>query len=161
MITIYTDGAAIGNPGPGGYAAILLYENKKKEISGGFRLSTNNRMELVAVIKALEMLKRFDIPITIFSDSNYIVDSISKNWYNKWILNNFKGGKKNKDLWLKYAELSKNFEKINFVWVKGHSNNPNNNRCDFLATNFAKSNPTLIDEYYENNINPDIAVKRY
>ena len=149
MVTIYTDGAAIGNPGPGGYATILLFERFKKEIVGGYRLTTNNRMELLAVIKGLEALKKFDVPITIFSDSKYVVDAISKNWYLKWFKNNFKGGKKNQDLWTLYLNIAQKFKEIKLVWVKGHSNNLFNNRCDLLATNFAKSKPTMIDEYYE------------
>ena len=110
---IYTDGASRGNPGNGGYGIVLLWGDKKKEISGGFRLTTNNRMELMAVIFALKSLTKKDIPLTIYTDSKYVVDSVEKKWLNGWIKNDFKGGKKNKDLWLEFYALSKDF-KIKF-----------------------------------------------
>ncbi len=145
---IYTDGAARGNPGRGGYGVVLLWGQKQKEISAGYRLTTNNRMELLGVIVALESLTKKDIPITIFTDSKYIVDSIQKKWLNTWIKTDFKGGKKNKDLWLKYYDLSKLFN-IKFEWVKGHADNPMNNRCDDLATAAADGTFLLIDHFYE------------
>jgi len=145
---IYTDGSSRGNPGPGGYGALLIWGNKTKELSAGYRLTTNNRMELLAVIMALESLTRRDIPLTIFTDSQYVVNSIEKKWVNNWVKTNFKGGKKNKDLWLRYFELSKHFS-IQLKWVKGHANNPFNNRCDELATQAADSKQLLIDEAYE------------
>ena len=107
---IYTDGASRGNPGNGGYGIVLLWGDKKKEISGGFRLTTNNRMELMAVIVALKSLTKKDIPLTIYTDSKYVVDSVEKKWLNGWIKNDFKGGKKNKDLWLEFYALSKDFK---------------------------------------------------
>ena len=145
---IYTDGAARGNPGRGGYGIVLLWGQKQKEIAGGYRLTTNNRMELLAVIVALESLTKKDIPITIFTDSKYIVDSIQKKWLDNWIKTDFKGGKKNKDLWVRYVELSKQFN-IKFEWVKGHADNPMNNRCDELATAAADGDHLLIDHFYE------------
>ena len=149
---IYTDGASRGNPGNGGYGIVLIWGDKKKEISGGFRLTTNNRMELMAVIVALKNLTKKDIPLTIYTDSKYVVDSVEKKWLNGWIKNDFKGGKKNKDLWLEFYSLSKDF-KIKFHWVKGHADNPYNNRCDELATAAADNKANLkIDYYYEHEV---------
>jgi len=145
---IYTDGAARGNPGRGGYGVVLLWGQKLKEIAAGYRLTTNNRMELLGVIVALQSITKKDIPITIFTDSKYIVDSVQKKWLNTWIKTDFKGGKKNKDLWLKYYDLSKQFN-IKFEWVKGHADNSMNNRCDELATAAADGTHLLIDHFYE------------
>jgi ribonuclease HI len=149
MITIYTDGSSRGNPGPGGYGAILMYGNHRKELSQGFKHTTNNRMELMAVIAGLKIITKNDIPITIYSDSQYVVNAIEKGWLNTWMKTNFKGGKKNSDLWKEYHELSKNF-RIKFIWVKGHADNPYNNRCDALATKAADGRNLIIDEGYEN-----------
>ncbi|HJV19782.1 MAG TPA: ribonuclease HI [Sediminibacterium sp.] len=151
---IYTDGAARGNPGPGGYGILLIWGDKRKEISAGFRRTTNNRMELMAVIVALQSLTKNDIPVTIHTDSRYVVDSIQKKWLDGWIRTGFKGGKKNRDLWTKYYELSRQF-KICFVWVKGHAENPFNNRCDELATRAADGHHLHIDKEYEAGINDD------
>lgn len=147
-LIIYTDGSSRGNPGPGGYGAILLWGEKTKELSAGYRKTTNNRMELMAVIAALQSLTRKNIPLTIYTDSQYVVNSIEKKWLNNWIKTDFKGGKKNRDLWLTYYELSKNFS-IKMKWVKGHADNPLNNRCDELATTAADGSNLLIDEFYE------------
>ena len=147
---MYTDGASRGNPGPGGYGVVLLAGSNKKELSGGFKKTTNNRMELLAVIAGLEALKKQGLHIVIYSDSKYVVDSVEKGWLNTWLATNFKGGKKNKDLWLRYYHLSKN-QFIRFVWVKGHADNPYNNRCDELATAAADNGPLVIDEGYEND----------
>jgi ribonuclease HI len=146
---IYTDGSSRGNPGPGGYGALLIWGDIKKELSGGYRLTTNNRMELMGVIMALESLTKEDISLTIYTDSQYIVNSVEKKWLDNWIRTDFKGGKKNKDLWLLYHRLSKKF-KIRFVWVKGHANNAMNNRCDELATAAADGKNLLTDTGYEN-----------
>ena len=154
-LIIYTDGAARGNPGRGGYGAILMFGEKKLELSAGFRLTTNNRMELMAVIEAIKALKKNHVPIKIYTDSKYIVDSVTKGWLNGWIKTDFKGGKKNKDLWTAYYHLAKNFQ-IKFHWVKGHADNPYNNRCDELATQAADGGPLMIDAFYEQ----EIAVKR-
>jgi ribonuclease HI len=148
QLIIYTDGAARGNPGPGGYGVILMWGDKQKEISAGYRLTTNNRMELMAVIAALESLTKKNIALTIYTDSQYIVNSIQKKWLDNWIRTDFKGGKKNKDLWLRFYKLSRDFD-IKFVWVRGHADNPLNNRCDELATSAADGNNLLVDEGYE------------
>ncbi len=148
QLMIYTDGAARGNPGPGGYGVVLLWGNKRKELSAGYRLTTNNRMELLAVIVALESLTKTNIPLTIYTDSKYIVNSVEKKWLDNWIRTNFSGGKKNKDLWMRYHKLSGRFT-IRFVWVKGHADNALNNRCDELATAAADGKHLLIDEGYE------------
>lgn len=144
-ITIYTDGASRGNPGPGGYGVVLMYGSHRKELSQGYKHTTNNRMELMAVIAGLEALKKNDKPITIYSDSQYVVNAVEKGWLKTWIATNFKGGKKNKDLWLLYYELAKEFS-IKFVWVKGHASNPYNNRCDELATAAADGKDLLEDK---------------
>jgi ribonuclease HI len=147
-IEIYTDGASRGNPGPGGYGVILIWGELRKELSQGYRRTTNNRMELLAVIAALEALKKTDLELVIHSDSNYVVKAVMEGWLNKWIRTDFKGGIKNKDLWMRYYSLSKN-HKIRFVWVKGHAENVLNNRCDQLATEAADGGKLLIDEGYE------------
>jgi ribonuclease HI len=151
-ITVYTDGASRGNPGPGGYGAILMFGNHRKELSQGYKLTTNNRMELMAVIAALEALKKDGLKVVVYSDSKYVVDSVEKGWLNTWIATDFKGGKKNKDLWLRFYHLSKK-QFIRFVWVKGHADNPHNNRCDQLATEAADSGMLLEDEGFENKGN--------
>jgi ribonuclease HI len=147
-LTIYTDGAARGNPGPGGYGTILFWGSHRKELSAGYRHTTNNRMELMAVIAGLEALKKDNFRITVYSDSQYVVKAVEQGWLNNWIATNFKGGKKNKDLWLHYHELSKK-NTIRFVWVRGHADNPYNNRCDELATAAADGTSLLIDEEFE------------
>lgn len=147
-LTIYTDGSSRGNPGPGGFGVLLMYGSNKKEISQGFRRTTNNRMELLAVITALETLTRNNMPVTIFTDSQYVVNSVEKKWLDGWIRTDFKGGKKNKDLWLRYAKIARQFS-VRFRWVKGHADNPYNNRCDQLATQAADGKHLLIDEGYE------------
>ncbi len=151
-ITVYTDGASRGNPGPGGYGAILLYGNKRKELSAGYRKTTNNRMELMGVIAALEAMKKKGLHITLYTDSQYIVKALNEGWLKKWIATNFAGGKKNKDLWLRFHALYQQHQ-IRFVWVKGHANNPFNNRCDELATAAADGSGLLVDEGYEMELN--------
>lgn len=148
QLIIYTDGSSRGNPGPGGFGAILMFGDKRKELSSGYRHTTNNRMELMAVIAALEALTKKNIAVTIYTDSQYVVNSVEKKWLDGWIKNNFKGGKKNKDLWLRFYEVSKNYT-IKFHWVKGHADNAFNNRCDELATSAADGNNLLVDEGYE------------
>ncbi|MEO8860146.1 MAG: ribonuclease HI [Ginsengibacter sp.] len=147
-IKIYTDGAARGNPGKGGYGALLLWQNHKKELSQGYRLTTNNRMELMAVIAALESLKKNNLDLIIYSDSNYVVKAVMEGWLKKWMKTNFKGNIKNRDLWEKYDGLSQNHQ-IQFKWVKGHAENIYNNRCDILATEAADGFDLLADEFYE------------
>jgi ribonuclease HI len=147
-ILLYTDGAARGNPGPGGYGVLLISGSHRKELSQGYRHTTNNRMELMAVIAGLQTIKKNHLPITVYSDSQYVVNSVEKGWLKNWIKTDFKGGKKNPDLWKQYYQLSQNFS-IKFVWVKGHADNPHNNRCDELATAAADSKQLLPDEGYE------------
>lgn len=148
QVIIYTDGSSRGNPGPGGYGAILISGNRRKELSQGYRLTTNNRMELMGVIAALEALKKPGLHITLYSDSQYIVKAIKEGWLNKWMATNFAKGKKNKDLWVRFYNLYKQHH-ITFIWVKGHAENTYNNRCDELATTAADGNDLLIDEGYE------------
>jgi ribonuclease HI len=146
-IQMYTDGSSRGNPGPGGFGVVLLSGSLRKDLSQGYRRTTNNRMELLAVIAGLEALKKQGQHITVYSDSQYVVKAVKEGWLNNWIRNNFRG-KKNKDLWLQFYELSK-LHNINFVWVKGHADNEYNNICDTLATNAAAGKNLLIDEGYE------------
>jgi ribonuclease HI len=149
-LIIYTDGASRGNPGPGGYGAILQWGNSAKELSAGYRRTTNNRMELMAVIAALEALNRAGLDITIFSDSQYVVKAVEEGWLKNWIATDFKGGKKNRDLWTRFYELGKKHN-IKFQWVRGHADNPLNNRCDELATAAADGTNLLEDEGYESD----------
>lgn len=147
LIEIYTDGSAKGNPGPGGYGIVMRYKGQEKELSQGFRLTTNNRMELLAIIVALESLKTNKFPVKIHSDSKYVIDSITKGWVFGWSQKGFKG-KKNVDLWQRYLKLHPKFH-LQFEWVKGHAGHPENERCDQLAVAAAESNSLLIDEVFE------------
>jgi ribonuclease HI len=147
MINIYTDGASSGNPGPGGFGVILQSGNHYKEISEGYRKTTNNRMELLAVITGLESIKKSGQDIMVYSDSKYIIDSVDKKWVFNWVRTNFKG-KKNKDLWLRFLEVYKKHQ-IRFTWVKGHNGHLENERCDELAVEASKQNNLLIDTYFE------------
>jgi ribonuclease HI len=143
QITIYTDGAARGNPGPGGYGIVLLSGNYRKEISDGYTHTTNNRMELLAVIVALEALKIEGSDVTIYTDSKYVADAVTKGWVFNWVKKRFKG-KKNADLWLRFLEVFKKHV-VKFIWVKGHANNPLNERCDQLAVE-ASFQPNLKED---------------
>ena len=147
MIKIFTDGSSKGNPGPGGYGIVLKYKDKVKEISEGYRKTTNNRMELLAVIVALESLKTNKHPIEVYSDSKYVIDSITKGWVFSWEKKGFKGNK-NPDLWRRYLKVHSDFD-ITYHWVKGHNGHIENERCDVLAVE-AASNAKLIDKVYEN-----------
>lgn len=147
MIEIFTDGASSGNPGPGGYGVILRSGKHYKELSQGFRKTTNNRMELLAVIKGLEALKSLNQSVTIYSDSKYVIDAIEKRWVYSWLQKGFKD-KKNKDLWLRYLEVSK-LHQVKFVWVRGHAGHPENERCDELAVAAAKQKDLLVDSVFE------------
>jgi ribonuclease HI len=147
MIQIFTDGACSGNPGPGGYAVILKSGNHYKELSAGFRLTTNNRMELMAVCVGLESLKNINQAVTIFSDSKYVIDSIEKKWVFGWVKKGF-AGKKNKDLWLRFLQAYK-LHQVKFVWVKGHAGHSENERCDEMAVMAAKSKTLEIDSVFE------------
>ncbi len=147
MIEIFTDGASSGNPGPGGYGVILRSGEHYKELSEGFRKTTNNRMELLAVIKALEAVKKPGQQIMIYSDSKYVIDPIEKKWLYSWVQKGFKD-KKNKDLWLRFLELYK-LHQVKFTWVRGHNGHPENERCDVMAVNASKQKGLLIDSVFE------------
>ena len=148
MIEIYTDGAASGNPGPGGYGVILRSGAHYKEMSAGFRLTTNNRMELLAVIVGLNALKTPGQDVTVFSDSKYVIDSVEKKWVFGWVKKAFKD-KKNKDLWLQYLEQHK-LHRVKFIWIKGHNDHPENERCDRLAVAASQNREALaVDAYFE------------
>jgi len=149
LIRIYTDGAAQGNPGRGGYGTILKFGGHEKELSGGFRLTTNNRMELMAVIIGLEAIKKDGIAVTVYSDSKYVVDSVEKGWIWNWQKKNF-AKKANQDLWKRYIPLHQKL-KPKFVWIKGHAGHPENERCDQLAVMAAEGKGLHIDRWYEEN----------
>ncbi|NTW32810.1 MAG: ribonuclease HI [Bacteroidetes bacterium] len=149
-ITIYTDGSARGNPGPGGYGVVLLSGNYRKELSQGFRHTTNNRMELLAVIVGLEALKYDFSDVTIYSDSKYVVEAIEKGWLNQWVQKRF-NKTKNKDLWLRYLEISQK-QNVRFIWIKGHAANVENECCDKLAVAASHFPDLLIDEWYESQV---------
>lgn len=152
-IVIYTDGSAKGNPGRGGYGVVLLSGSHRKELSAGFRLTTNNRMELLAVIVALESIKKQDVEITVYSDSKYVVDAIEKKWLFSWEKNNF-NKKKNPDLWIRFLKVFKK-NQVSFIWVKGHADVEENERCDFLAVQAAESQGLSVDKWYEKNVAND------
>lgn len=147
IITIYTDGSAKGNPGPGGYGIVLMSGTLRKELSEGYRKTTNNRMELLAVIVALETLKGAAHAVSIYSDSKYVVDSIQKGWVFNWAKKGFKG-KKNIDLWKRFLQIYPKHN-VRMQWVKGHANIPENEVCDRLAVAAAESDNLLIDHGYE------------
>lgn len=151
-VTIYTDGGSSGNPGPGGYGIVQIYGDERKELSGGFRLTTNNRMELMGVIVALRNLEHKNLPVTICTDSSYVVNGITKGWAKSWRKNNWiKSDKKpavNPDLWSELLDLIEPL-KITFVWVKGHSGHTFNERCDELAVAAAKRGNLPVDEGYK------------
>ena len=147
MITIYTDGACSGNPGRGGFGAVLISGKHRKEISKGYRLTTNNRMELLSVIVALETLKNENQEVIIYSDSKYVVDSVQKGWVFQWQKKNFKG-KKNPDLWRRFLNIYVK-HKVKFIWIKGHADNKENELCDRMAVTAARGANLLIDEIYE------------
>ncbi|MGD9993783.1 MAG: ribonuclease HI [Salinivirgaceae bacterium] len=146
-ITMYTDGAASGNPGPGGYGVVLISGNHRKDLSEGYRMTTNNRMELLAVIVGLEALKTPGCEVTIYSDSKYVIDAVEKGWLQNWVKTSFKK-KKNPDLWKRFLLVYKK-HKVVFSWIKGHAGNPGNERCDYLAVEASKKNSLQIDQAYE------------
>lgn len=145
-VTIYTDGSALGNPGKGGYGVVLLSPPHRKELSCGFRLTTNNRMELMAVCVALEALN-CACEVTVYSDSKYVVDAVEKGWVFGWEKVRFKD-KKNPDLWIRFLQSYRR-HKVRFVWVKGHAEIPENERCDRLAVAAANSGNLLDDTGYQ------------
>ena len=146
-VEIYTDGAAKGNPGNGGYGVVLLSGKHRKEISQGFKLTTNNRMELLAVIIGLESLKKDGETVIIYSDSKYVVDAVEKKWVFSWEKKNF-NKKKNPDLWIRFLKIYRQHN-VTFKWVKGHSNNLENDRCDLLAVVASEGSNLEKDDWYE------------
>lgn len=150
QVHIYTDGAAKGNPGPGGYGVVmeLVGTDYKKEFYEGFRLTTNNRMELLAVIVGLEKLKNPNMKVLVVSDSKYVVDAVEKRWVFGWEKNGFKA-KKNPDLWMRFLKIYRKHQ-VDFKWVKGHNNHPQNERCDELAVMASQQNKLAVDSFYEN-----------
>lgn len=147
MITIYTDGSSKGNPGRGGYGVILVSGKHHKELSQGFRKTTNNRMELLAVIVGLESIKKIGEEVTVYSDSKYVVESVEQGWLFDWMKKGF-AKKKNPDLWKRFLEVYKK-HKVKFIWLKGHNNHFENERCDQLAVEAAEGFDLKIDEAYE------------
>ena len=150
-VVVYTDGACIGNPGPGGYGAVLLYGRRRKEISGGFRKTTNNRMEILAAIQALESLKD-RCRVTLYSDSQYLVNAMSLGWAQRWRSRGWKRNKKDKainpDLWDRLLLVCE-YHSVVFKWVRGHAGNAENERCDQLATQAALGKDLAVDEEYQ------------
>ena len=149
-VEAFTDGACRGNPGPGGWGVLLRFGGHEKELSGGESHTTNNRMELLAVIIGLEAIKVDNAPVKVYSDSQYVINSVEKGWLWNWIKKDFKG-KKNKDLWLRFAEIYKK-HRVSFQWVKGHAGIPENERCDQLAVEAAESSNLLVDEGFESGL---------
>jgi ribonuclease HI len=147
VVEIFTDGACSGNPGPGGLGIVMKFQDLRKELSYGFRKTTNNRMELIAIIVALESLKKEGLNVVVYSDSKYVVDSINLGWVYGWVKKGFKD-KANPDLWKRFLEINQKHH-VKYVWVKGHASNAENNRCDELAVAASKSKQLLIDEGYE------------
>jgi len=147
QVELYTDGSSRGNPGPGGYGAILKLGKHEKELAEGYRKTTNNRMELLAVIKGLEALTKDGVEVTVYSDSKYVVESVEKKWVFGWEKKNFKD-KKNPDLWKRYLAIARKHH-VKFKWIKGHNDHPYNERCDVLATSAALGSKLLVDEEYE------------
>lgn len=150
-ISIYTDGAASGNPGQGGYGAVLISGNKRKELSQGFKCTTNNRMELMAVIAALEALKKNNCDVKVYTDSKYVANAVEKGWVFEWERIRFKK-KKNADLWNRFLKVYRK-NNVTFYWIKGHAGNKENIRCDKLAVDASQSSDLIIDEGYEANMN--------
>lgn len=149
-VHIYTDGACSGNPGKGGYGIVMEWVGKpyKKEFSEGYRLTTNNRMELLAVIVALENLKTTNVEVTVFSDSKYVVEAVEKKWLFGWESKGFKG-KKNPDLWKRFLKVYRGHT-VKFNWIKGHNEHPQNERCDALAVQASQKEKLLVDTEFEN-----------
>ena len=145
-ITVYTDGSALGNPGPGGYGIVMISGKHRKDFLQGYQLTTNNRMELLAVIISLEAIKTNQAEVTIYTDSKYVVDAIEKGWVFAWVKKGFKK-KKNPDLWKRFLKIYPK-HRVKFIWVKGHAGNPLNERCDQLAVEAANGSDLLEDKGY-------------
>jgi ribonuclease HI len=151
---MYTDGSSRGNPGPGGYGVVLKYKDSRKELSGGFQLTTNNRMELLAVIVGLEALKGKQQVVEIYSDSQYVIDSVQRGWLVSWLKKDFRG-RKNADLWKRFWEVYQQ-HRVSFCWVRGHTGNVENEYCDQLATQSAQRGPLAEDRGYVDSIKSSI-----
>ena len=149
-ITVYTDGSAKGNPGNGGYGVVMISGQHRKELKQGFNLTTNNRMELLAVIVALENIKTKNSVVTVYSDSKYVVDAVEEKWVFGWEKKNF-NKKKNPDLWIRFLKIYRK-QKVSFIWVKGHADNKENEKCDALAVQAADGKNLQPDQWYEDNI---------
>ena len=150
MIYIFTDGSARGNPGPGGYGAILVSGPHRKELSQGFRMTTNNRMELLSVVVALETLKKIGEEVVVYSDSKYVVDAVEKGWLMNWVKTDFKG-KKNADIWKRFLKVYQ-LHRVKFRWIKGHNNHPENERCDQMAVASSSTGNLMVDSGFESGL---------
>lgn len=146
-ILLYTDGSSRGNPGPGGYGVVLKYGSYRKELSQGFRLTTNNRMELLGVIEGLKAIKKREIPVKIYSDSSYVVNAVNNGWLKSWVSKDL-SKKKNSDLWGLFLNVSQTFSSLEFIWIKGHAGHPENERCDRLAVEASQRRDIIDDKGY-------------
>ena len=146
-ILLYTDGSSRGNPGPGGYGVVLKYGSYRKELSQGFRLTTNNRMELLGVIEGLKAIKKREIPVKIYSDSSYVVNAVNNGWLKSWVSKDL-SKKKNSDLWGLFLNVSQTFSSLEFIWIKGHAGQPENEKCDRLAVEASQRGDIIDDKGY-------------
>lgn len=146
-ILLYTDGSSRGNPGPGGYGVVLKYGSYRKELSQGFRLTTNNRMELLGVIEGLKAIKKREIPVKIYSDSSYVINAVNNGWLKSWVSKDL-SKKKNSDLWGLFLNVSQTFSSLEFIWIKGHAGHPENERCDRLAVEASQRGDIIDDKGY-------------
>ena len=146
-ILLYTDGSSRGNPGPGGYGVVLKYGSYRKELSQVFRLTTNNRMELLGVIEGLKAIKKREIPVKIYSDSSYVVNAVNNGWLKSWVSKDL-SKKKNSDLWGLFLNVSQTFSSLEFIWIKGHAGHPENERCDRLAVEASQRGDIIDDKGY-------------
>ena len=146
-ILLYTDGSSRGNPGPGGYGVVLKYGSYRKELSQGFRLTTNNRMELLGVIEGLKAIKKREIPVKIYADSSYVVNAVNNGWLKSWVSKDL-SKKKNSDLWGLFLNVSQTFSSLEFIWIKGHAGHPENERCDRLAVEASQRGDIIDDKGY-------------
>ena len=146
-ILLYTVGSSRGNPGPGGYGVVLKYGSYRKELSQGFRLTTNNRMELLGVIEGLKAIKKREIPVKIYSDSSYVVNAVNNGWLKSWVSKDL-SKKKNSDLWGLFLNVSQTFSSLEFIWIKGHAGHPENERCDRLAVEASQRGDIIDDKGY-------------
>ena len=146
-ILLYTDGSSRGNPGPGGYGVVLKYGSYRKELSQGFRLTTNNRMELLGVIEGLKAIKKREIPVKIYSDSSYVVNAVNNGWLKSWVSKDL-SKKKNSDLWGLFLNVSQTFSSLEFIWIKGHAGHPEDERCDRLAVEASQRGDIIDDKGY-------------